>query len=245
MKKEKDIYQFDSEKHIHTLNGKRLTGCTTVLNVVAKPFLIPWAANMTAGFLKNKLKDVKELNQDEWEILLDEARKAHTKKKEKAGSYGTKTHEAISKIIQLAIDESDGVIGEVLTEDKSIQNFVDWAVKNNVRFLETEKNVYSGKWHFAGICDMIIEIDNRIWIADIKTAKSGIYSENFWQVSGYHILLEDMGLYPNVKGYLILNLKENGEVNEKRSISIEENKQAFFSCLNIYRTLEKIKKNIL
>jgi len=243
MKKEKDIYQFDSEKHIHTLNGKRLTGCTTVLNVVAKPFLIPWAANMTAGFLKNKLKDVKELNQDEWEILLDEARKAHTKRKEKAGDYGTKTHEAISKIIQLAIDESDGVIGEVLTEDKSIQNFVDWANKNEVKFLYSERNIWSKEMWTGGICDIVCMLDGKRWVADIKTAKSGIYAENFWQTAGYDLMLQERG-DPPADGYIILNLKENGEFLEKRSVSNADNIQAFKSCLSIYRIKAKTNNNI-
>ena len=37
---------FDAKKHVHTLDGKNLTGVTTVLSVIAKPALIQWAADM-------------------------------------------------------------------------------------------------------------------------------------------------------------------------------------------------------
>ena len=58
-------YRFNKERHLHQLlvDGiwKNLTGCTTVLNVISKLALIPWAANMTAKFLEPKLKEIKEI----------------------------------------------------------------------------------------------------------------------------------------------------------------------------------------
>lgn len=125
-----------------------------------------------------------------------------------------------------------------------IQHFIDWAAKNKVKFIESEKNVWSEKLFIGGICDILAEIDNEVWLCDIKTSSS-IYPEHMFQCAGYEIMLEETMPEIKVKGYIILNLKKTGEFEEKRSISNEENKQAFMSCLNLYRTMEKIKATIL
>ena len=151
----------------------------------------------------------------------------------------------------MAIKKYKGFIPEAIIDlsefgiDKSIKNFIDWANKSKVKFLETEKNIYSEKLFIGGIVDMICEIDGQIWLGDVKTSGSGIYSEHFFQCAGYHLMLEAMELYPNITGYLILNLKESGEMLEKRSVSNEENKKIFLNCLEIYRQQEKIKNNII
>ena len=240
-------YRFNRERHLHQLlvNGewKNLTGCTTVLGVLAKPALIPWAAKMATEWIRENCKKVNGL----WSVSekdLEEAKKAHAKRKTDAGAYGTKTHALVEGLIILAIKMNNGFIVEQVGADKSIQNFIDWAVKNKVKFLETEKNIYSEFLFIGGIVDFVCEIDGQKWIGDIKTAKSGIYPEHFWQCAGYNLMLEEMGLYKDIKGYLILNLKEAGEFEEKRSVSNNENKQIFRSCLEIYRAQEKLKSNI-
>ena len=238
-------YEFDKIRHIHTLDGKALTGCTTVLSVVAKPALIQWAANMAVDYVKEKW-GTNGLTAADLFVVLEDARKAHTKRKEKAGDFGTLTHEEIENVVLNAIKGNNGLVaGHTIGESKAVSNFIDWAIENKVKFLESEKNVYSEMLWIGGIVDFVVEIDGQIWIGDIKTSKSGIYAENFWQCAGYHLMLKAMNLYPKITGYLILNLKETGEMLEKRSISNEDNIKAFLSCLNIYRIQEKIKNQVI
>lgn len=255
-------YRFNKEKHLHQLeaNGewKNLTGCTTILGILAKPALIPWASKMCAESIDQKVKGImiedekitpakawKKLEEN-WEAWIEEARKAHAQRKKDAGDYGTKTHDTISVMIKEAIEKNDGYLADInqVNDEVSIKNFIEWAVKNKVKFLETEKNIYSEFLFIGGIVDFVCEIDGQIWIGDVKTAKSGIYAENFWQIAGYHLMLEEMGLYKDITGYLVINLKESGEILEKRSISNEENRQIFRNCLEIYRVQEKLKNNI-
>jgi len=271
-------YRFNKEKHLHQLlvdgEYKNLTGCTTVLAVLAKPALIQWAADMTAGALgwtkatewqevNGKLKKIEvplekrlealkpvfnQLMQDSEELFLkrlDEARVAHAKKKDKAGDFGTKTHAAIEELIKTAIEKDGGyIMGRTTSKEKPIQNFIDWAVNNEVKFLASEKNIYSEFLFIGGIVDFVCEIDGQKWIGDIKTSGSGIYPEHFFQCAGYNLMMEEMGIYTDIKGYVIVNLKENGEMLEKRSISNDENKQIFRNCLEIYRVQEKLKNSI-
>lgn len=279
-------YRFNKEKHLHEIfvgeKWQSLTGCTTILSVLAKPALIQWAADMVVGqfgWIKDKewkeedgklkkieipkelrlkkaeegLVELSKLKLEEFLKKLDEARIAHIKRKEESGDYGTKIHELISNLIGLAIKKNKGFIPESIIDlsrldcgiDKSFKNFIDWASKNKVKFLESERNIYSEKLFIGGIVDMLCEIDGQVWLGDIKTSGSGIYPDHFFQCAGYHIMLEDMGLYPKITGYLILNLKESGEMLEKRSISNEENRKIFINCLEIYRQQEKLTNNII
>ena len=244
-------YRFNKEQHLHQaeVDGewKNLTGCTTILSVVSKPALIQWAANMAINYIKENAPYVPEtkLYMGVNDEILESARKAHAQRKTDAGTYGTETHAQIEKIVKNAIDHNGGIIGEgTLSPDKSLQNFITWAITNKVKFLDSERNIYSEKLWLGGIVDFICEIDHNVWIGDIKTAGSGIYPEFMWQCAGYHLMLKEMGLYPKVKGYLILNLKESGEMLEKRSISNADNIKAFKACLDIYRVKEKLNKTI-
>ena len=258
LKELKKEYRFSGQDHLHQILigdvWKNLTGITTILSVLAKPALIQWAANEVVRHIQeNAEREKLPVPKDEKEtlgnylvndLLLEEARTAHTKKKEKAGDWGTKTHQEIEMLIQEAISKNGEIIKREVVE-KPIQNFIDWAVKNKVKFLASEKNIWSEKLWLGGIVDFICEIDGQVWIGDIKTSKSGIHSENFWQCAGYHLLLKDMGLYPKIKGYLILNLKKSGEMLEKRSVSNRDNIKAFKSCLTIYRIKEKVNNQII
>jgi len=230
-------YAFNEKRHLHTLDGVALTGCTTVLSVVAKPALIQWAANMAVNHIRDSYQPLMPL--DKWEEILEEAREAHCKRKTDAGTWGTEMHALIEKHIK---GEKPIVPAGHF---KAWENFLDWEKKNKIKFLESEKNIYSEKHWLGGIVDFVCEIDGDVWIGDIKTSGSGIYAEHFWQCAGYQLMLQEMGLYPNIKGYIILNLKENGKMLEKRSVSNGDNTKAFLSCLEIYRIKEKISNQII
>ena len=46
----KKEFTFDEKRHRYYLDGKAMTGCTTVLGVIAKPALIQWAADKAAAY---------------------------------------------------------------------------------------------------------------------------------------------------------------------------------------------------
>lgn len=275
---EKPKYIFDEKRHRHSIlvNGvyKSLTGCTTVLGVVAKPALIQWASDMAVGFLgwiKDKkwneetnryeavskaerlkalgevFKKIKEMTVEDFLEMLDQARVAHCKRKTDAGEYGDMVHDEVSKLIQEGLDENIGYLITLKHKEKSVQNFIDWAIKNKVKFLATEKNIYSESLFVGGIVDFACWIDDQVFVGDIKTAKSGIYPEHFWQCGCYDLLLKDMGYYwaNDIKGYVIVNLKENGKMLEKRSLAGGDNTKAFLACLDIYRIKQKIKNQVI
>ena len=237
-------YSFDKEKHIHTLDGKPLTGVTKVLGVIAKPALIQWSANMAVDHI---LANVVVAGSDTTIIKtesIEEARSAHRIKKEKAGGWGTEVHSWVEQWIMSSIlgrelpKPLDGLQGE------ACNHFISWAYDNKVKFLESKKNIYSEKLWIGGIVDIVCEIDGKKWICDIKTG-SGVYPEHFFQMAAYDLCLKEMELYDSISGHIVLNLDKKGGFVEKRSVSNEENKNAFLSALTLYRAIEKIKNQVI
>ena len=59
-------YDFDDtgKRHAHYINGKRATGVTTILGVIAKPALIAWSARMAVDYIEGKEKEILEIYKD-------------------------------------------------------------------------------------------------------------------------------------------------------------------------------------
>jgi hypothetical protein len=243
-------YRFNEARHLHQLlvegEWKNLTGCTTILGVLAKPALIQWSANMAAEYVKEHWYEREAYTQKNIDEIIAEAKVAHRKKKEKAGDWGTAMHEWVERYIKCQIANDGSTAGEP-TEPMQAANsahFIKWEQDNKVKFIDSERAIYSKSLFLGGIVDILCEIEGEMWICDVKTSSS-IYPESMFQCAGYDIMLSAMGLDKPVKGYIILNLKKTGEFEEKRSISNEENKEAFMACLKLYRTMEKLKNQII
>ena len=222
-------YNFDEKRHIHTFDGKPLMGVTTVLSVISKPALIQWSANMACEYVLDNLKDIKDL-----ESVVKEAKTAHRKKKEKAGDWGTEVHKAIEEWIK---DKKEPELKQE-NQPKVFNLFRNWALENKVKFLESEKHLFSEKLWVGGICDMVFEIDGKKYIGDVKTS-SGIYNEAFFQMGAYHLMLEEMGV-DDIEGYIVINLKKDGTMDMKRADNMAINKQAFLSALELYKIINSL-----
>jgi len=248
------------KRHIYKLDGKRMTGVTTILGVIAKPMLIPWASkmaveyiaeNFTERLLKHPLPSKEEMDK-----FFEEAKNAHRNTKEKAGELGTDIHSIIEKIIKDAIEKHEGYLeghfdiktGKItngIEPVKQINYFFEWAIKHKVKFLATEKQIYSESLFCAGTCDFICEIDGEKFVGDLKTS-GGIYPEMLYQVGAYRMMLEEMG-EKDFSGAIIVRLGKDGKFDEDKDVAIsyhyEDEKKAFLSALNLYRIGNNFKKN--
>lgn len=224
-------YTFDEKNHIHLLDDKPLIGATSVLQVIAKPFLIQWSANMACDYVRDNLKTIEEL-----EEVLSKAKTAHRLKKEKAGDWGSEIHSAIEEFIK------NGKEPNLKDEQKIVfDKFKKWAKDNKVKFLESEKHVWSKDLWVGGICDLVLTIDGKKYIGDIKTS-SGIYDEAFFQMGAYNLCLEDMGEHKDVEGYLVINLKKDGTMDMKMATDMTLNQSAFKYALGLYKIIQLLKK---
>ena len=179
---------------------------------------------------------------EDWYLIsnqdLEDARKAHTKKKDAAADIGTLVHSAIEDWIKNKTEPKLDEQGM-----KMFEHFRKWITDNKVKIIESEKHLYSEKMFLAGICDLVVEIDGQKWIADIKTG--GVYPEAFYQMAGYQLLMEEMEIANDIVGHIILGLKKDGEFVERRSISNEENKEAFMAAYKLYKVNQKVNSSLL
>lgn len=236
-------YTFDKEKHVHTLDGKALYGTTTILGVIAKPILIQWAANVAVESIKADIYDRSVMPP---RMILDDifakAKVAHRKKKEEAGTKGTDVHEECELYIKHCIERGGEAFKPEIPSEKQLQNFIDWAVEKKVKFLASEKNIYSERMWVGGIADIICEIDGKRYVGDIKTS-SGIYPEHFIQASAYAAMLKEME-EKEFYGVIIINLKKDGSFDVKENYDLEGNLKCFESALCIYKHLNEIKNAV-
>lgn len=245
------MYEFNEKNHVHTLDGKRLTGVTTVLGIVSKgDGLIQWSANCAAEYIQNKILTAEAgtilENLAQW---ITESKKAWATSRDTAGEAGTDTHAIVEMIIKYALKKNgivngewDGIVDILMDNDdkkKQIKQFLSWAKENNIKFLESEKNVYSKELWIGGIVDFVFEKDGEVYVGDIKTSKS-IYPTNFWQTSAYQFCLQEMGMYPKVKGFTIVRLGRDGSFETKDNFAFDDNIEGFKAALTVYRKLNLI-----
>jgi len=231
-------FTFEEKRHRYFLDGKALTGITTVLNVVAKPNLIGWAARMATEYVRDNLKDLNDLEQ-----VLELAKNAHTRKKEEGGSAGTDVHALIEAYIKGLIEKCEGKANQanyLASENPNgqVQQFIAWARENEVEFLASEKRMYSEELWLGGTCDAIALIKGKKYVVDFKTQDRMWDRVPFLQMAGYLILLEEMG-EKDFHGSCVVLLPKKGKLETFFTYDLENEKQAFLSTLKLYRYLQE------
>jgi len=231
-------FEFNKSTHTYTLDGKRLTGVTTVLNVISKPALIGWAANMAVDYIWDNLSAADK--EENWLTVpitkLEEARKAHTKKKEAGAKAGTNIHLWIEEYIK---DIYPKVPYDEVMDDQ-INEFLNWVKENDVKFLESEKIMYSEKMWLGGTCDAVAEIKGKKYVVDFKTQAKMWDRTPFLQTAAYRLMLEEMG-EKDFAGSLVLLLPKGGKLEEHYSLDEETDKKGFLAALDLYRVLQTYK----
>lgn len=229
-----DIYMFDEEAHVHSLNGKKLYGVTTIIDsTLAKPALIPWAVKMTSEWIKDNC-GFDGISYRVTNAELDEAKRAHSKKKTDAGDWGTRVHNACE------IWARTGIKPEGQDIMPSVQNFIDFIQNNGFKVLDVEKNVWSKSLWVGGIFDLILEKDGKVYIADIKTS-SGIYDSHFIQMGAYYDFLTELDwvkLYTKKKdfdGAIVINLKKDNTIQHCTSEALPTMVETFRSAVRIHK----------
>lgn len=235
-------FHFDPETHTYTFDGKKMTGVTTVLGMIAKPMLIPWAAGMTATYIQQNAPLVKEGNRHIYQVtndILEEAKKAHTKKKEARGVEGGDTHAELEAIIKEAIEFSDGYVQRPLPMKQvspQVAQFIDWTIENRVQYLASEKVMYHPEWFVGGTADFTCIIDGQKLVGDFKTQKKIWDRVPFFQMAAYRGMLESMG-EKGFKGAIIVHLPTDGVLEPHYSFDYESDLSGFLAALTLYRLL--------
>lgn len=233
---------FDDKKHAYTVQGEYTPSATQVLGIINKPALLGWAVNCAIEFLKKVIKAGRSY--DELEILdmLEEAKGAHRKKKEKAADIGTLAHDWCEKYIKAILNHQPDP--EPLVNEQArncCQAFTKWVSENNVAFIKSERKIYSKLWKYAGTLDIEAIVNGKRCICDLKTG-SGIYDEYFMQVASYaEALREEEGT--KFEELIIINIKKDGELETKSSDEITRHFNGFLGAKIVWTWMDQNKKH--
>lgn len=168
---------FNAEYHTYSVNGHRSLGVTTALGVIDKSQgLLPWAIGLALDYVKEH-RDM--LESDPQEVYQQAQKQAETEKNV-AADIGKQIHEWCEAYIKnqtLALPDNPKVL-------QGVMSFIDWAHERKVKFLSSERIVYSKEYDFIGTLDMEIEIDGKRYLGDIKTGNN-LYPEVKLQLAAY------------------------------------------------------------
>lgn len=213
-------YNFDKKEHVHSLDGKELMGCSTIVGIINKP-LDWWVAEQTLKPLgwqkynkkvngkyqlvpdKERLPEIKTMQHSiglmkpkVWMEYLDSCYKNHNKKKDEAAEKGTDMHAILEKYVKSCINDNDGVPGTPTQAcGKQLREFIEWSQKNVKKFLWSEVHSYSERLWTGGVADVgWLDMEDRVVAGDFKSSKDVFFSQ-FIQIGGYDIMLSENGGY--------------------------------------------------
>ncbi|WP_152353282.1 hypothetical protein [Brachybacterium subflavum] len=183
---------FKESSHRYRLDGKAVTGATTIIGGgVPKPALTYWAANQAAEAAADWAASFKDLPPSEaaWNLasidrdsLYEEWRKAPWKKRDEAAVRGTAVHALAERVIHGEdVDVHDELVPYV-------EGYVDFLDTWDVTPILTEKSVASREHWYAGRFDLIATVPTLhggepIEI-DLKTSR-GVYADTAIQTAAY------------------------------------------------------------
>jgi hypothetical protein len=229
--------QFSEKAHRYKLDGKPIKGTTTFLGSIAKPALINWAANEAVDYIKAgaSYEDLigYVITDDQ---LFELARKAHRMKRDKAADLGTLTHKWVEAWINGENPESDPEYNHMT------DNFVAWALENEIEFLAAEQLVFSEKHWYAGQLDFLFKMRGKTYLGDLKTS-SGIYENMFYQTSAYQMALQEMDPDFHIDGHAIINCKKDGKFAKKFSFDFEKNVPVVIGARAVHEREAEIERN--
>lgn len=204
----------DTRPIYRTRDGKRVPSVTTVLGVIAKPWLVQWA---------NRL-GLQGINSTEY---VDQA----------AGA-GSLTHAAIDAAFRgEALDAA--LVEEFSEEERAAgrnawRRFTEWRAAHAVEPLLTEHQMVSERLHVGGTLDFFAVVNGRRTIVDFKTSSS-IYDSHLIQLSAYRSLLEEAGT--QVDEVRVVTLPRDPDVRGRQAVVTDTAPylEVFERALDLYR----------
>lgn len=194
-------------------------GITTVLGLMAKPALVPWANKLGLQGI-----DVSKYVDDKADI-------------------GTLGHAMVTdKLSGAETDTSDYSENQISLAENCALSFWTWEKEHPIEeVFFVERPLVSEVHRFGGTLDIYAKINGKREIIDLKTG-SGIYQEHAWQVATLKVLLEENG-FP-VDGTRIINIpRAESESFLEKVVTSRENEigwQIFKALLSIYNLKKEV-----
>jgi hypothetical protein len=213
---------------------------------------------------------------DDFEKLASEAKVAHKEKLEDAGEVGHTAHAWIEKLLKLKIEHdflSDHTSRAILDTAievhlanmpkderarKACEAALDWMIRHNVRWISTERKIYSRTYKYAGTADGLCTCDScydplccpepfkdRLSVADWKTSNY-LYMEYLFQTAAYQQAIQEEDGIEISDRWIIRLGKEDGEFEawHREAHTFDLDLGGFLDALKLTRTVAKVEANL-
>lgn len=266
--------RYDPAKHVYLLvtedgSLEEQDGVTTICHILDKSnALIPWGCKMMANKALTALEPYQyELGKVEiaWEqlnkIILD-AKSAHKETLEEAGNVGKQAHAWIELYIRGCLTGSIIPYVDDFTKDEKVKNCItaalDWMKKHNVKWISTERKIYSRKFKYAGTTDGLCYCDScdnstccpvpfkqRLCLPDWKSSNY-LYVEYLFQTAAYvQAIEEEDGI--KIEDRWVIRLGKTDGAFESWHLTqdtLQDDLEAFLACLNLSRKVKLVEDRI-
>lgn len=202
-----------SKTHTRYYNkdGALVPGVTTILGVLNKPALVPWANGL----------GLQGINVREYVDVL--------------ATIGTIGHDLICCHNKRVPFEANGHPAELIDKaENCFLSYLAWEKQHDVEPILCESALVSEAYGFGGTVDMFANVDGVPTIVDYKTGKA-IYPEHIYQVSAYRKLLEENGYDVEAVRILQIGRDETEGFSERVVDDTARQWELFTHCLAIYR----------
>ena len=198
-------------------DGDPVIGVTTALQVLAKPYLVPWAN-------KQGLQGIS--TQQFVEAMGEIGTVAH------ALVGGNLTGEKVD-----LYEHSQAIVDKAQIPYKK---FTDWLAKQEWKVIFSEQALVSEKYQFGGCVDLLWILNGQLTLTDLKTSNS-IHPEMFTQLSAYYQLLMENGYdVPDRINIIRIGRDKRDEIEIVEARELDLHFEIFKRCLEIHRIKEAL-----
>lgn len=164
-------------RHMYYVDGKRKTGVTTYCGIKDKSVgLVSWATEIYLNHLLETLSTKGKVT--EADIIVGWTK--HQEAKAKAAAVGDEVHKWVESYIKGEKTE----MPEQTEAQIGVSSFLDWEAANKVKYISSERVVYSKKHDYIGKMDIEAKVNGKLCLIDIKTS-NGMYNEFNMQTAAY------------------------------------------------------------
>lgn len=173
----------------------KLRSVTSVLGALSKEALVQWAVDQSIAYIRDSVPyddlGMVNLNREQLDAVLVQARMAHYRQKTEAAELGTTAHNIVEEYLRTGAEPDLG------DQDKRVVNcfqlFRRWWDSQDLAVVQTELMVYDVSHGYAGQLDFLAaDREGRVVLVDWKTSKS-IYWNFRLQLIAYARALSQMG----------------------------------------------------
>lgn len=171
--------KFNEKTHRYWLNGKPVTGVTTLLKKgLPKDALMYWSAKTVAEYVADNEDAIVQLRSMGREPMVAALKGVPWEKRDQAAVRGTDVHALAERIV-------NGEAVEVPVHlEAHVRGYADWLDTFDLVPVLTECSVAHQTLWYAGRFDLIADVMGTRWLLDVKTS-SNIYGETALQTDAY------------------------------------------------------------